>query len=274
MRHGRVGPGDLTFSGSCKLCCTGRRGRGRSSRDLLVGLRSVRENVLVSQKIGGEPDRDRRRRARRRQRRGDAARGGLPGPSHAHRPRTGDPVRPPAAVQDVPALGGGARRLVCQAAGWYDEHDVERLESSVVAVDRCRRARGRPRLGPGARVPEGPDSDGRTEPATGGSGSRAAGDPLPADGRRVRRDQAGGGRESARGGRGDGVHRLRGGRLPDAARGSGDGDISRAERRWRRVLGERGRRSVRRDPPRERRRAAQPEIRSPGSKGPSGWRRS
>ncbi len=158
-----------------------------------------------------------------------------------------------------------------RSPGWYDEHDVERLES-----ERRRGGRGRPRrrtrLGPRARVSEGPDRDGRTEPATFGSGSGAGRDPLPPHGRRVRRDQARGGCESQRGGSGDGVHRVRGGCVPDAARGSGDRQCSPGKRRWKRCWATRSaQRSARSTASTAS--SCEAKIRSLGSKGPSASRR-
>jgi transposase-like protein len=64
---------------------------------------------------GRDRNRDRRRRHGRGQRRRNPAGGGLPRPGHRYRPRTGRPLWPAPALQDIPAVGGGTRGLVCQA---------------------------------------------------------------------------------------------------------------------------------------------------------------
>ena len=108
---------------------------------------------------------------------------------------------------------------------WYDEHAVERLESSAVAMDMAAHV---------VMLDSGQElqyqkvliATGGTQPSPGGSGRAAAGDPPSAYGRRVRRDQARSEPESACGSGGNGVHRLRGGRITDATRGSRDRNIS------------------------------------------------
>ena len=107
-----------------------------------------------------------------------------------------------------------------RSPAWYDEHDVERLESSVVAVDVATHV---------VVLDSGQELDyQKVLIATGGRNRRLAvpGAQLPgihylrtvAECEAIKRE-SGANRNAVSGG--DGVHRLRGRRLPDAARGSG-----------------------------------------------------
>ncbi len=108
---------------------------------------------------------------------------------------------------------------------WYDEHEVERLEARVLAVDLAAHA---------VALGSGQERDyQKLLIATGGRNRRldAAGAQLAgihylrtvAECDAIKQEAA---RRSACGGGGNGVHRLRGGRLAGAARGSGDDDVS------------------------------------------------